>query len=103
MLCLTFIDTAVLYSNYPKQLYINIILYSISSSASKYKKVIKPLMYFNAEFSIFLIIYKSPEACKSICLKYGLFFIINNVKIKLLLIMTKEDENKIKNEKQILL
>ena len=36
-----------------KQLYVNIIIYSISFYASKYKKVIKPLMCYNAEFSIY--------------------------------------------------
>ena len=88
-----------------KQLYINIILYSISFSASKYKKVIKPLMCYNAEFyiRIFLIIYESPEECKSNCLKYGYVFHCKQCQNKIIIPMAKEEENKIKNEKQILL
>ena len=86
-----------------KQLLINIILYSISFSASKYKKVIKPLMCYDTEFSISLIIYKSPEECKSICLKYGYVFHNKQCQNKIIIPMAKEEENKIKNEKQILL
>ena len=52
---------------------IRIALYSISISASKYKKNIKPLLSINANFYIrlFLIVYDSAEDCKSNCLKHG--------------------------------
>jgi tRNA (guanine26-N2/guanine27-N2)-dimethyltransferase len=90
LLCVTFTDMPVLCGNYPETTYYKynsipyktsfchemakrIALYSISSSASKYKKVIKPLISFNAEFYIrlFLIVKDSPEDCKSNCMKYG--------------------------------
>lgn len=50
-----------------------IALYSISISAGKYKKVIKPLISFNADFYIrlFLIVKDSPEECKLNAFKYG--------------------------------
>ena len=118
MLCLTFTDTAVLCGNYPEttlykygsipyktsschEMAKRIVLYSISSSASKYKKVIKPLMCYNAEFyiRIFLIIYESPEECKSNCLKYGYVFHCKQCQNKIIIPMAKEEENKIKNGK----
>ena len=54
-------------------------------------------------FLYILIIYKSPKECKSICLKYGYVFHNKQCQNKIIIPMTKEDENKIKNEKQILL
>ena len=60
-------------------------------------------MCYNAEFSISLIIYKCPEECKSICLKYGYVFRYKQCQNKIITPMAKEEENKIKNEKQILL
>src|SRR5690606_27706868 len=50
-----------------------IALFAISSAAGKYKKVVKPLLSFNAEFYIrlFLVVKDSPEDCKTNGLKYG--------------------------------
>ena len=50
-----------------------IALYSISTIASRYKKVIKPLISFNANFYIrlFLVVYESADDCKKNGLKYG--------------------------------
>ena len=55
---------------------IRISLFSISSAASKYKKIIKQLFSFNAEFYIrlFFIIKDSPEECKMNPFKYGYMF-----------------------------
>ena len=50
-----------------------IALYSISASASKYKKTITPIFSFNANFYIrlFLIVRESAEDCKNLALKHG--------------------------------
>jgi len=86
LLCITFTNITVFCGIYPETtLYkcgsipykvpfhhgmtIRIALYSIFNVASKYKKVIKPLFSFNAEFynRLFLIIKESPEDCKMNC------------------------------------
>jgi tRNA (guanine26-N2/guanine27-N2)-dimethyltransferase len=48
-------------------------LHAISSSAGKYKKVIIPLLSFNADFYIrlFFIVKESAEECKNNALKHG--------------------------------
>jgi tRNA (guanine26-N2/guanine27-N2)-dimethyltransferase len=118
LLCLTFTDTPVLCGNYPEttlykygsipyktsschEMAKRIALYSVSCSASKYKKVIKPLMCYNAEFYIrlFLIVKDSPEECKSNCLKYGYVFHCRQCQNKIIIPMAKIEENKIKNGK----
>ena len=90
LLCITFTDMPVLCGNYPEttlykygsipykinschEMAIRIALYSISSAASKYQKVIYPLFSYNAEFYIrlFIIIKNSPEECKMNPFKYG--------------------------------
>jgi len=90
LLCVTFTDMAVLCGNYGetclykygtipiKRSYCHemakrIALYSISSIAARYKKVIKPLISFNANFYIrlFLIVNDSPDDCKKNGLRYG--------------------------------
>ena len=90
LLCLTFTDMPVLCGNYPEttlykygsipykvpfchEMAKRIALYSISNNASKYKKVIKPVLSYNAEFYIrlFFIIKESPEDCKKNAFKYG--------------------------------
>ena len=50
-----------------------IALYSISTSASKYKKTIIPLFSFNADFYIrlFLVVKDSAEECKNMALRHG--------------------------------
>ena len=93
LLCITFTDMPVLCGNYPEttlykygsipykssfchEMAIRIALFSISSAASKYKKVIYPLFSYNAEFYIrlFLIIKDSPEECKMNPFKYGYMY-----------------------------
>jgi tRNA (guanine26-N2/guanine27-N2)-dimethyltransferase len=50
-----------------------IALHAISTSASKYKKIIKPLLSFNADFYIrlFFIVKESAEECKNNALRQG--------------------------------
>jgi tRNA G26 N,N-dimethylase Trm1 len=50
-----------------------IALYTISNMASKYKRVIKPLLSINADFYIrlFLVVVDSAEESKHNCLKHG--------------------------------
>lgn len=93
LLCLTFTDMPVLCGNYPETTFYKygsipykgsfchevakrIALFAVSSCASKYKKVIKPLLCFNAEFYIrlFVIIKDSPEDCKNNPMKYGYMY-----------------------------
>ncbi len=97
LLCVTFTDMPVLCGNYPETTYYKygsipyktsfchemakrIALYSISSAASKYKKIVKPLISFNAEFYIrlFMIVKDSPEDCKSNAMKYGYLYHCRN-------------------------
>ena len=118
LLCITFTDMPVLCGNYPEttlykygsipykvpfchEMAIRIALFSISSSASKYKKVIKPLFSFNAEFYIrlFLIIIDSPEECKMNPFKYGYMFHCRTCQNRSISPMAKKQENKFKNGK----
>ena len=118
LLCITFTDMPVLCGNYPEttlykygsipnkvpfchEMAIRIALFSISSSASKYKKVIKPLFSFNAEFYIrlFLIIIDSPEECKMNPFKYGYMFHCRTCQNRNISPMAKKQENKFKNGK----
>ncbi len=73
-----------------------IALYSIASSASKYKKIIKPLFSFNADFYIrlFLIIKESPEECKSNCCKFGYIFHCRNCQNRIISPLAEKDNNK---------
>ena len=118
MLCITFTDMPVLCGNYPEttlykygsipykvpfchEMAIRIALYSISSAASKYKKVIKPLFSYNAEFYIrlFLIIKDSPEDCKMNPFKYGYMFHCRDCQNRTIYPMARKQDNKFKNGK----
>jgi tRNA G26 N,N-dimethylase Trm1 len=50
-----------------------IALFTISNIASKYKRVIKPILSINADFYIrlFMIVVDSAEDSKHNCLKHG--------------------------------
>ena len=80
---------------------IRIALYSISNSASKYKKVIKPIFSFNAEFYIrlFLIIKDSPEECKMNPFKYGYMFHCRDCQNRSIYPMARKQENNFMNGK----
>ncbi len=97
LLCVTFTDMPVLCGNYPEttlykygsipyktsfchEMAKRIAMYSISTAASKYKKIVKPILSFNAEFYIrlFIIVKDSPEDCKNNALKYGYLFHCRN-------------------------
>lgn len=58
-----------------------IALFTISNTASKYKKVIKPILSINADFYIrlFLIVVDSAEESKQNCLKHGYVKALVNV------------------------
>ena len=118
LLCITFTDMPVLCGNYPEttlykygsipykvsfchEMAIRIALYSISSAASKYKKVIKPLFSYNAEFYIrlFLIIKESPEDCKMNPFRYGYMFHCRDCQNRSIYPMARKQENKIKKGK----
>ena len=118
LLCITFTDMPVLCGNYPEttlykygsipykssfchEMAIRIALFSISSAASKYKKVIKPLFSYNAEFYIrlFLIIKDSPEECKMNPFKYGYMFHCKDCQNRSIYPMARKQENKFKNGK----
>ena len=118
LLCITFTDMPVLCGNYPEttlykygsipykvpfchEMAIRIALYSISSAASKYKKVIKPLFSYNAEFYIrlFLVIKDSPEDCKMNPFKYGYMFHCRECQNRNIYPMARKQENKFKNGK----
>ena len=118
LLCITFTDMPVLCGNYPEttlykygsipykvnfchEMAIRIALYSISSAASKYKKVIKPLFSYNAEFYIrlFLIIKDSPEDCKMNPFKYGYMYHCRDCQNRAIYPMARRQENKFKNGK----
>ena len=55
-----------------------IALFTISNVASKYKRVIKPILSINAEFYIrlFLIVIDSAVDAKHNCLKHGFVYYI---------------------------
>lgn len=97
LLCVTFTDMPVLCGNYPETCFYKygsipyktsychemakrMAMFSISSAASKYKKTIKPLLSFNAEFYIrlFVIVKDSAEDCKNNALKYGYVYHCRN-------------------------
>ena len=118
LLCITFTDMPVLCGNYPEttlykygsipykvpfchEMAIRIALYSISNAASKYKKVIKPLFSFNAEFYIrlFLIIKESPEDCKMNPFKYGYMYHCRDCQNRSIYPMARKQDNKFKNGK----
>ena len=118
LLCITFTDMPVLCGNYPEttlykygsipykgpfchEMAIRIALFSISSAASKYKKVIKPLFSYNAEFYIrlFLIIKDSPEDCKMNPFKYGYMFHCRDCQNRSIYPMARRQDNKFKNGK----
>jgi len=75
-----------------------IALYSIASSAGKYKKSIKPLLSFNADFYIrlFLIVRDSPEECKSNCCKFGYVFHCRNCQNRIVSPLAEKEEKKIR-------
>lgn len=75
-----------------------IALYSIASSASKYKKSIKPLLSFNADFYIrlFLIVKESPDDCKSNCCKMGYVFHCRNCQNRVVSPLAEKESNRIK-------
>ena len=118
ILCITFTDMPVLCGNYPEttlykygsipyktkfchEMAKRIALYSISNNASKYKKVIKPLFSYNAEFYIrlFLIVKESPEDCKMNCFKYGYMFHCRDCQNRVIYPMARLQDNKFKNGK----
>ena len=118
LLCITFTDMPVLCGNYPEttlykygsipykssfchEMAIRIALFSISSAASKYKKVIKPLFSYNAEFYIrlFLIIKDSPEECKMNPFKYGYMYHCRDCQNRSIYPMARRQDNKFKNGK----
>ena len=118
LLCITFTDMPVLCGNYPEttlykygsipykssfchEMAIRIALFSISSAASKYKKVIYPLFSYNAEFYIrlFLIIKESPEECKMNPFKYGYMYHCRDCQNRSIYPMARKQENKFKNGK----
>jgi tRNA (guanine26-N2/guanine27-N2)-dimethyltransferase len=113
LLCVTFTDMPVLCGNYPETSYYKYgsipykthychemakrtALYSISSSASKYKKVIKPLLSFNAQFYIrlFLIVKDSPEDCKNNATKYGNTFHCRNCQNRIIVPLAQIHDSK---------
>lgn len=61
-----------------------IALFSIASAASKYKKAIKPLFCFNAEFYIrlFLVVVDSADECKNNALKYSYVYHCRNCQFR---------------------
>lgn len=75
-----------------------IALFSIASSASKYKKTIKPLFSFNADFYIrlFFIVKESPEDCKSNCCKFGYVFHCRNCQNRIISPLAEKEDKKIK-------
>jgi tRNA (guanine26-N2/guanine27-N2)-dimethyltransferase len=77
-----------------------IALYSISTAASKYKKVIKPLLSFNADFYIrlFLIVKDSPEDCKNNAFKYGYLYHCRNCQNRFISPMAKLENIKKRNK-----
>ena len=118
LLCITFTDMPVLCGNYPEttlykygsipyktsfchEMAKRIALFSISSAASKYKKVIKPLLSYNAEFYIrlFMIVKDSPEDCKTNPFKYGYMYHCRNCQNRTIVPFANYQENKIKNGK----
>lgn len=118
LLCITFTDMPVLCGNYPEttlykygaipykgsfchEMAKRIALFAISSAASKYKKVIKPLLSYNAEFYIrlFIIIKDSPEDCKTNPFKYGYMYHCKNCQNRTIVPFANYQENKIKNGK----
>ncbi len=113
LLCLTFTDMPVLCGNYPEttlykygsipykvpfchEMAKRIALYSISNNASKYKKVIKPLLSYNAEFYIrlFFIIKESPDDCKKNPFKYGYMWHCRQCQNRIIKPMAEYKENK---------
>lgn len=113
LLCVTFTDMPVLCGNYPETTFYKygsiayktsfchemakrIALFAISSAAGKYKKVIKPLLSFNAEFYIrlFLIVKDSPEDCKNNGLKYGYVHHCRNCQNRLITPLAHMEETK---------
>ena len=113
LICVTFTDMPVLCGNYPETTFYKygsipyktsfchemakrIALFSISSSASKYKKVIKPLLSFNADFYIrmFLIIKDSPEDCKNNAIKYGYIYHCRNCQNRIITPLAHVQESK---------
>ncbi len=71
--CLYKYGTTPLKRSFCHEMAKRIALYSISNIASRYKKVINPLISFNANFYIrlFLIVQDSADGCKKNGLKYG--------------------------------
>lgn len=118
LLCLTFTDMPVLCGNYPEttlykygvipykstfchEMAKRIALYAISSNASKYKKVIKPLLSYNADFYIrlFILIKDSAEDCKRNPFKYGYMYHCRSCQNRTIIPMASYQENKFKNGK----
>ena len=118
LLCITFTDMPVLCGNCPEttlykygsipykinschEMAIRIALYSISSAASKYQKVIYPLFSYNAEFYIrlFMIIKNSPEECKMNPFKYGYMYHCRDCQNRIIYPMARKQDNKFKNGK----
>jgi tRNA G26 N,N-dimethylase Trm1 len=69
-----------------------IALFTISTIASKYKRVIKPVLSINADFYIrlFLIVVDSAEDSKHNCLKHGYVTIIKISFFTVELVKTKQ-------------
>lgn len=118
LLCVTFTDMPVLCGNYPETTFYKygaipfkasfchevakrLALFAISTSASKYKKVIKPLLSFNAEFYIrlFFIVKDSPDDCKKNSFKYGYMYHCRQCQNRFFSQIGYYEEGKIKNGK----
>jgi tRNA G26 N,N-dimethylase Trm1 len=73
-----------------------IALYSISASASKYKKTITPLFSFNADFYIrlFLVVKDSAEECKNMALRHGYMLHCRNCQNRIITPLAHLEEKK---------
>jgi tRNA G26 N,N-dimethylase Trm1 len=76
-----------------------IALYSISASASKYKRTIIPLFSFNADFYIrlFLVVKDSAEDCKNMALKHGYMIHCRNCQNRTITPLAHMEEKKKKD------
>jgi tRNA (guanine26-N2/guanine27-N2)-dimethyltransferase len=111
LLCVTFTDMTVLcgkyqetalykygvipyYTSFCHEMAKRIALYSISTCASRYQKIIIPLLSFNANFYIrmFLIVKDSAEGCKNNSTKYGYMFHCRNCQNRSIISMAQKIE-----------